>query len=143
MLVPKEFMDLVELPIYASLSTIMPKGYPQTTLVWFDYNDEIFRINTMKGFQKERNMRRNPKVSLLIYNIKNPNRFIEVRGEVSEMTEEGARDHLNLLSKKYTGKTNYFGDIIPKKYEKSEFPVLCKIKPKRIIIMPTLKEDEK
>ncbi|MHA1984464.1 MAG: pyridoxamine 5'-phosphate oxidase family protein [Candidatus Hodarchaeales archaeon] len=140
--IPDEFKDLIEDPVYVAFTTMMPGGYPQTTLVWCDYDGQFVRINTMKGFQKERNMRRNSKVSLLAYKIKNPLKFIEIRGEVVEMTENGAMDHLNHLSELYTGKSPYFGELLPKELEETEFPVLCKILPKQITTLLSIKEKD-
>jgi Pyridoxamine 5'-phosphate oxidase len=50
--------DLVECPPVAAFTTIMPDGYPQTSVVWCDFDGECVRVNTMRGFAKERNMRR-------------------------------------------------------------------------------------
>ena len=136
------FKDLLDGPTIAILSTFSMNGYPHATVVWFDYDDTYFRINTMKGFQKEKNMKKNPLINLLIYNPMDSLRSIEIRGEIVEMTELHALDHLNNLTLKYTGKSQYFGDCIPKHFEESEIPVLCKIKPLKIITLPKNGEDE-
>jgi hypothetical protein len=73
-----------------ALTTLMPDGQPQTTPVWCNRKAEYIFINVMKGFRKEKNMRLNPKVSLLAYDPKNPLHNIEIRGLVVEMSEEGA-----------------------------------------------------
>jgi hypothetical protein len=88
----------------------------------------------MEGFQKERNMKRNPKVCLMIYEKGNVLKNIEIRGEVIEMTREGAMQHLDDLAELYTGKKPYFGALLPIEYAKTEFPVICRIKPMRILI---------
>jgi Pyridoxamine 5'-phosphate oxidase len=67
MLIPQSHADLAECPRVAALTTVMPNGLPQTSVVWCDFDGEFMRVNTMRGFQKERNMRRNPKVTLLCY----------------------------------------------------------------------------
>jgi hypothetical protein len=61
--IPVSHRDLVECPPVAALTTVMPDGSPQTSVVWCDRAD-LVRINTMRGFQKERNMRRDPRVTL-------------------------------------------------------------------------------
>ncbi|HQF71239.1 MAG TPA: pyridoxamine 5'-phosphate oxidase family protein, partial [Promineifilum sp.] len=63
--IPAEFLDLVDGPPVAALSTLMPNGGPQTTAVWCDFDGAYVRVNTMRGFRKERNMRLNPRVTLL------------------------------------------------------------------------------
>ena len=57
----------------------MPDGRPQTTVVWCDYGGTYVRINTMRGFRKEKNMRGNPRVTLLCYDPHEPLRYLEVR----------------------------------------------------------------
>ena len=62
--IPASHLDLVECPPVAALTTVMADGYPQTSVVWCDYDGECIRVNTMRGFSKKRNMRRNPRVTL-------------------------------------------------------------------------------
>jgi PPOX class probable F420-dependent enzyme len=111
----------------------MPNGQPQTTVVWCNYDGTHVLINTMRGFRKEKNMRANPKVTIFAYEPHNPLRFLEIRGTVVEMTEEGAMEHLDQLSELYTGKSPYFGGIAPAHLKERETPVLCKIVPTRVI----------
>lgn len=63
--IPVSHLDLVECPPVAALTTIMSDGYPQTSVVWCDFDGECVRVNTMRGFAKERNMRRDPRATLL------------------------------------------------------------------------------
>jgi PPOX class probable F420-dependent enzyme len=128
--IPASHRDLVECPAVAALTTVMPNGYPQTSVVWCDFDGECLRVNTMRGFAKERNMRRDPRVTLLCYDPRRPLRYLEVRGRVVEMTEEGAGRHLDDLASKYAGRpVRYFGDAIPARFAETEIPVLCRIRP--------------
>ena len=102
--IPDAFRDLVECPPVAALSTVMPDGYPQTSVVWCDFDGACVRINTMRGFAKERNMRRDPRVTLLCYDPSQPLRYLEVRGRVVEMTQAGATEHLEALASRYAGR---------------------------------------
>ena len=70
--IPASHRDLVECPPVAILSTITRGGYPQTSVVWCDFDDGCVRVNTMRGFAKERNMRRDPRVTLLCYDPRRP-----------------------------------------------------------------------
>jgi PPOX class probable F420-dependent enzyme len=118
----------------AALTTIMPDGSPQTSVVWCDFDGEFVRVNTMRGFQKERNMRRNPKVTLLCYDPREQLRYLEIRGQVVAMTHTGAAAHLDALAAKYlAGSVRYFGDVVPAELADAEIPVLCRIKPVRVI----------
>jgi PPOX class probable F420-dependent enzyme len=118
----------------AALTTIMPDGSPQTSVVWCDFDGELVRVNTMRGFQKERNMRRNPTVTLLCYDPRRQLRYLEIRGQVVEMTQDGAGAHVDALASKYLGRpVHYFGDVIPAELADVEVPVLCRIKPLRVV----------
>jgi PPOX class probable F420-dependent enzyme len=101
------FKDLFEKKAFAHVATIMPNGSPQVTPVWFDYDGQYIRINSAKGRQKDRNLRRDPRVALSIQDPDNPYRFIQIRGKAVEITEAGADDHIDLLAKKYTGAERY------------------------------------
>jgi PPOX class probable F420-dependent enzyme len=95
----------------------MPDGYPQTSVVWCDFDDECVRPNTMRRFAKEGNMRRHPRITLLCYDPRRPLRYLEVRGTVVEMTETGAAEHLDRLASKYAGRqVRFFGDSIPARF---------------------------
>ena len=133
MSIPDSHRDLLEKPVCAALSTVMPDGQPQTTVVWCSYDGEHVLVNTMRGFRKEKNMRINPKVTLLIYDTLDPLRFLEVRGEVAEMTEVGAMEHLDGLAESYTGRSPYFGKVVTRKLMETETPVICRIVPKQVI----------
>ena len=134
--IPASHLDLVECPPVAALTTIMPSGYPQTSVVWCDFDGTCVRINTMRGFAKERNMRRDPRVTLLCYDPRQPLRYLEVRGTVIEMTEDGAAAHLDALASKYAGRPIvYFGDAIPARFAETETPVLCRIRPDHVVAL--------
>jgi PPOX class probable F420-dependent enzyme len=132
--IPEGFLDLVECPPVAALTTVSPDGYPQTSVVWCDFDGEHVRVNTMRGFAKERNMRRDPRVTLLCYDPRRTDRYLEVRGLVETMTEDGAREHLDAIATKVAGRAvRYFGDVIPASFAATEVPVLCLIRPTHVV----------
>src|SRR6478672_3787303 len=102
--IPESHRDLIDGPYWAALTTVMPDGRPQTTPVWCNREGNNLLTNTMKGFRKEKNMRANHHVTLLVYDSHNPLRNIEVRGLVVEMTEVGAVEHDDKLAQLYLGK---------------------------------------
>lgn len=134
-LIPASFLDLINGPRVAALTTIMPDGQPQTTVVWCNSDGTHVLVNTMRGFRKEKNMRLNPKVTLLCYDPRQPLRSLEVRGRVVEMTETGALEHLDSLCELYTGKRPYFGACVPAEFREKETPVLCRILPIRVVTL--------
>jgi PPOX class probable F420-dependent enzyme len=132
--IPRSHLDLVDCPPVAALSTVMPDGRPQTSVVWCDFDGACVRVNTMRGFRKERNMRRNPRVTLLCYDPQQPLRYLEIRGTVIDMSEDDALQHLDDLSSKYAGRpVRYFGDMVPAHFAECEVPVLCHILPTRVV----------
>ena len=134
--IPASHRDLAQCPPIAALSTVTAGGYPQTSVVWCDFDGRYVRINTMRGFAKERNMRRNPRVTLLCYDPHQPFRYLEVRGTVVEMTQTGAAEHLDALASKYAGRpVRFFGDAIPASFAQTETPVLCRIRPARVVAL--------
>ena len=107
-IIPDRVLDLlVEKVTYAHLGTLMSDGSPQVTPVWFDYRDGVLRVNTARGRVKDRNMRRDPRVSLCISDPVNPYRHVQIRGRVTRFTEEGAGAHIDSLAKKYLGQDKY------------------------------------
>ena len=134
--IPESHKDLIEGPYNVVLTTVMPDGHPQTTPVWCNRKGDDVLINTMKGFRKEKNMRTNPKVTLLAYDPTNPLRNIEIRGTVVGLTEVGALEHLNELTQLYLGSADarFFGDSVPVELQATHSPVRVKIAPSRIRI---------
>ena len=130
-LIPESHLGLFDGDACVALTTIMPNGQPQITPVWCNRDGACVLINTMRGFRKEKNMRCNPKVSLLAYDTKQPLHSIEIRGIVVEMTEEGALEHLDQLTQLYMHKTDarFFGDCIPAELQSTYIPVKIKIAP--------------
>ena len=131
--IPTSFHDLIQAPRVAALTTVMPDGTPQTSAVWCDFDGTFVRINCMRGFRKEQNMRLNPKVTLLCYDPHEPLRYLEVRGTVVDMTETGALEHLDALTSLYVGRpVSYFGGCVPAELAENETPVLCRILPTHV-----------
>ena len=133
--IPKSHRDLLNGPRVAALTTVMPDGYPQTTVVWCNFDGTYMLVNTMRGFRKEKNMRANPRVTLLCYDPCRPLRYLEIRGMVEDMTEKGALEHLDGLSELYTGRKPYFGACVPAELKETEIPVLCKILPTHVVVV--------
>ena len=102
--IPEKVCDLFERPIVCGLATLMADGQPQVNPVWCDYDGKYVRINTARGRQKDRNMTKRAKVTVLLVDPQDVYHWVEVRGHIAEITENGAREHIDQLSRKYTGK---------------------------------------
>ncbi len=124
--IPDEFCDLFKKPAFGHLATIMKDGSPQVTPVWCDYDGTHVLVNSAKGRVKDANVRRNPNVAISVQDPANPYRYVAVRGKVVEVTEKGADDHINVLSKRYLGK-----DVYPFR-QPGEVRVIYRIQPERV-----------
>jgi len=105
-IIPTTYQDLLTRPLLAVLSTLMPDGSPQASPLWFDFDGTYIRINSARGRTKDRNMRRDPRVALVVVDDANPYRYVQIRGKVVKIIEGAiARKHINTLSRRYTVRT--------------------------------------
>ena len=102
-----EVLALLREPSYAQLATLMPDGSPQVTQVWIETDGTHIIVNTAVGHQKERNVRRDPRVAINLVDPNDQARQAAIRGQVVEMTTEGAAEQINALAKKYMGVDEY------------------------------------
>ena len=128
-MIPESHRHLLEGSIDVVLTTISKKGTPHSSMIWSSFDGENIRLNTGVGYQKERNMRRNPNVSVFSYDPKTPEKWISVSGTV-ELVSEGAVEHLNMVCYNYTGMRDFYKDLIPELT--GEKRVIVKISPKTV-----------
>ncbi len=96
--------ELLQGKNFAAFTTLLPDGQPSTHMMWVDADDTHVIINTETGRQKFRNVKRDPRVAVTVFDATNPYRYVEVRGRVvSTVTGSEAREHIDQLSRKYTG----------------------------------------
>lgn len=105
--IPDTYKDLFQKKAFAHLATVGADGSPQVTPVWVDFDGIHIRFNTARGRVKDKNLRRNPKAALSIQDPDNPYRYMQVRGRVAEITEQGADAHIDALAKKYINQDKY------------------------------------
>ncbi len=120
---------LLEQPNFAHLATLMPDGTPQVTPVWVDFDGARILVNTAEGRVKWKNVCRDPRVALDVYNQQNPYSMASIRGRVVEITNQGADDHIDKLAKKYLGQDRY-----PFR-QPAEKRVILRIEPERVATM--------
>ncbi len=104
---PENYKDLFQKKAFGSLTTLMPDGSPQTSPVWVDYQNGDIWVNSAVGRQKDKNIRRDPRVAVAIIDPDNPYRYVEVRVRVHEITDDGAAAHIDKMAKKYLGQDKY------------------------------------
>src|SRR5579863_7186136 len=109
--IPESTRDLFNRPILCALSTVNPNGQPHTVPVWCDFDGTYVRVNCPAATKKARNMQPGSKVTVLILDPQQAYHWLEVMGHIVEVRDEqqGAREHINSLSKKYTGNAVYQG----------------------------------
>ena len=123
--IPESHRDLFTGKALAHLSTLMPNGSPQVTPLWVMLDEEGYVIvNSARGRQKDRNMRARRQVALSIGDPEKPQRYIQVRGRVMSITEEGANDVINALAMKYNGR--------PYNFQPDQIRVTYKIRPDHV-----------
>ncbi len=128
--IPAAFLDLLTTKVaFAHLATMMPDGSPQVTPVWFDFTHGKIRVNTAKGRVKARNMAEGSRVALSILDPDNAYRYVQVRGQVTRVTEDGGVAHIDSLAKKYLGK-----DVFPL-HNAKDIRTIFEIKPLAIQTM--------
>lgn len=108
-----DVVRLAKAPTLATVVTLMPDGQPQALLTWIDTDGENLLVNTEPHRQRARNIRRDPRVTVLLHSAEDPWDWAEVRGRVVATTDgQQARDHVDELSRKYVG-TDYANPIGP------------------------------
>ena len=127
--IPEKYRDLFNKRAFASLATLMPDGSPQVTPVWCDVEGDKVIFNSARGRQKDKNVRRDPRVALAIVDPDNPYRYLEIRGKVVEITERGADEHIDKMAKKYLDVDKY-----PYR-QPGEVRVMYKIQPEHTNVM--------
>jgi PPOX class probable F420-dependent enzyme len=124
--IPQDFFDLFQKRAFGMFATLMPDGHPQVTPVWCDLEGGYVLVNTAKGRQKDRNVRRDPRVTVMVLDPDNSYRYLEIRGRVTEITESGADDHIDKMAMKYLGQAKY-----PYR-QPAEVRVLLRIRPEHV-----------
>jgi PPOX class probable F420-dependent enzyme len=123
-MVPDKYLDLLQQKkAFANIATVNPDGTPQVTPVWFDYTDGLGGFTPPRGRVKARNLKKGAAVALAIVDPDNPYRYVQIRGRVRRVTEDGAVPHIDSLAKKYLGQDKY------PYAQPGEVRLLCEIEP--------------
>jgi PPOX class probable F420-dependent enzyme len=132
--IPDSHRYLLDDPVYVVATTVMPDGQPQSTIVWWTSDGDHVLLSTIKGRQKAKNMERDPKITIMAVDPKDPYKWMEVRGVVESMVEEGGRDLIEKLSWKYENKPFYGGYTT--RTPESETRLVVRIRPTKIVVYP-------
>lgn len=103
----QDVVELLKDRNYAVAATLNRDGSPQLTIVWVDTDGQRLIVNTAEGRQKPRNLRRDPRISVLVFNRHNFYDWVRIDGRVMEITPEQAEEHIHQLAKLYWDKDRY------------------------------------
>ena len=99
--IPAEYADLLEKPIYATLGTIRPDDTVQVNPMWFEFDGEHIRFTHTTKRAKYRNLQHNPSMSLCLVDPEDPQRYLELRGRLVEAIPEPSGEFYSHLSQRY------------------------------------------
>ncbi|MFJ3927797.1 PPOX class F420-dependent oxidoreductase [Streptomyces sp. NPDC090022] len=124
-----DLKSLIDTPVFATVATLQPDGSVQQSVVWVTRDGDDLLFSTTRGRRKEMNLRRDPRVNVMINPADAPYTYAEIRG-TARVTEEGGQDLIDELSRKYTGKE--YADFNPA--SKDDAPrVVVRITPRKVV----------
>ncbi|MEU3501346.1 PPOX class F420-dependent oxidoreductase [Streptomyces hundungensis] len=123
--------ELLDSPVFVNIATIQPDGSPQVSPVWVKRDGNDVLISTTVGRRKEKNLRRDPRVSVLLQRFDSPYEYAEIRG-TAELTTEGGQELIDELSMKYSGKK--YREFNPASVDDAP-RVVVRITPRKIVGM--------
>ncbi|RKT02370.1 PPOX class probable F420-dependent enzyme [Streptomyces sp. 3211.6] len=122
-------MELLDSPVFVNIATIQPDGSPQVSPVWVKRDGNDVLISTTVGRRKEKNMRQDPRVTVLLQPFDAPYTYAEIRG-TAQLTTEGGQELIDELSVKYTGKK--YREFNPSSVDDAP-RVVVRITPRKIV----------
>jgi PPOX class probable F420-dependent enzyme len=99
--------ELIEAKNFANVSTLRADGSIHSVPVWVDVKDGRIAVNTAKGRAWERNLERDPRLTVTVFNMENPYEYVTIRGRAADISTEGADDYIDALAKKYMDADKY------------------------------------
>jgi PPOX class probable F420-dependent enzyme len=121
-----KYRDIFDKKAFCYVATVGKDGVPQLTPVWCEFDGTHIVFNTARGRVKDKNLAKNPRLAIAAADPDNPYRYVQVRGRVADVTEQGADAHIDKMAKKYIGQDRY-----PWK-KPDEVRMIVKILPERV-----------
>lgn len=118
--------NLIDGKNFASVATVMPDGSPQVAPVWVDRDGDTILLNATVNRQRYKNLKRDPRIAISIYDQNNPYSSVSIRGRAAGITESGAEEHIDKLNMKYNGTPKY------PYHSPNDARVLIRVEPERI-----------
>ncbi|PNE35999.1 MULTISPECIES: PPOX class F420-dependent oxidoreductase [Streptomyces] len=124
-----QLKELLDSPVFVTVGTIQPDGSPQLSPVWVKRDGDDLLISTTVGRRKEQNIRRDPRVSVVLQPFDAPYGYAEIRGTAS-LSTEGGQELIDELSRKYTGKS--YAEFNPASADDDQ-RVVVRITPRKVV----------
>ncbi|MFF2847083.1 PPOX class F420-dependent oxidoreductase [Streptomyces sp. NPDC058001] len=124
-----QLKELLDTPVFLTVATIQPDGSPQVSPVWVKRDGDDVLFSTIVGRRKEQNLRRDPRLTVVVQPVDAPYSYAEIRG-TADLTTEGGQELIDELSVKYTGKP--YGEFNPDSPE-DEVRVVVRITPRKVV----------
>ena len=132
-MIPESHLDLLRGRAHGVLTTLLPDGAAQSSLVWVDHDGECACVNTTRERRKGRNLAADPRVSLLVVDPNDTGRYLLIRGR-AELVEDGAVEHLDRVTRRYTHHPRYYGYVFPEEQAARETRIVCRIHADRVTL---------
>jgi PPOX class probable F420-dependent enzyme len=130
-IIPESHLDLLTQPLFVSVSTLMPDGTPQMSLVWRLWEAPAILVSSPRLTQKTRNVMRDPRITFLMVDPQNPYRYVEIRGLVTDVRSDPDYVFLERITQFYVQKP-YYGGMEPIENRGKEDHVVFQIAPQKI-----------
>ncbi|MCA1196062.1 MULTISPECIES: PPOX class F420-dependent oxidoreductase [unclassified Saccharopolyspora] len=105
--IPQELAEILSKRAFAHIATLGPRGEPQSSPVWVEWDGTHVRFSQTTGRQKYRNLQRDPRIAVSAHDPENPYRYVEIRGRVAGFEPDPDNAFINKMAKKYTGEDEY------------------------------------
>jgi PPOX class probable F420-dependent enzyme len=108
--IPDDYRDLLQQPVVATIATADAQGRVAVSPIWIELvDDATVRFSSLAGTLKSRHLAENPHVALCLLDPGDAYRFVELRGVVTEVSADGAHEHLDAMTQRYWGQPAYPG----------------------------------
>ncbi|MFG2194659.1 PPOX class F420-dependent oxidoreductase [Streptomyces sp. NPDC048639] len=124
-----DLRNLLDKPVFVTLATTQPDGSPQLSVVWVKREGDDLLVSTTEGRRKERNIRRDPRVSVMVNPVDAPYTYAEIRGTVT-VAEDPQGELIDELSLKYTGKP--YSEFNPASAEDAP-RIIVRVSPRKVV----------
>jgi PPOX class probable F420-dependent enzyme len=111
---------------FANVATLRKDGSPQVSPIWVDFDGTHVILNSEEKRAKVKNLKRDPRVSISVFDQDNPYSYVQIQGRVVEITPNGGFEGIDKMAQKYMGQDKYPGN------SPGDVRVVIKIEPEKV-----------